>query len=428
MSRLRGTVLLSLAMLVGGLATGRTMFYNVFFLLLGVIILSYLWAWAGVNWLRLTRHTRSRRAQVGQAIEEVFELRNTGSLPKLWLEVIDGSNLPGHRASHVATNIPSDTAYAWTTRTYCLERGRYRLGPITLISSDPFGLFTIQRNLRRTTNVVVYPATFELQSFPLPTGTISGGDALRRRTHLITPNASGVRDYQAGDSFNRIHWPSSARKNRLIVKEFELDPMSDVWLVLDMAASVHYGDRHFDAQQILNQAHSSEPPTLELPPSTEEYCISLAASVAQHFLRRDQAVGLVTVAQSWEFVQADRGERQIMKILETLSVLRAEGRIPLHEILHSETTRLPRGATVIIVTSSVDVRWVRTARYLARSGLRVAAVLVDPQTFGGTQGIDEVVAELETSAILPVVVRHGLDWLAAFNHTRTATWAADQNL
>jgi hypothetical protein len=55
-------------------------------------------------------------------------------------------------------------------------------------------------------------------------GLLSGGEALRRRTHYVTTNASGVRDYAPGDSFSRIHWRSTARRNRLIVKEFELDP------------------------------------------------------------------------------------------------------------------------------------------------------------------------------------------------------------
>lgn len=405
-------------MLIAGLATGRTMFYNVFFLLVAVIALSYLWAWAGLNWLRLTRHTRSRRAQVGRPVEESFRLRNTGPLPKLWLEVMDASDLPGHRASHVAYNIPTSTEYAWTTRTYCLERGRYRLGPITLISNDPFGLFTIRRELSHTTNVVVYPATYTLRSFPMPVGTLPGGDALRRRTHQITANAAGIREYFPGDSFNRIHWPSTARKGRLLVKEFELDPMSDVWIFLDMAAASHFGERHLDPSQIAEQSAGRRPPRFELPNSTEEYCISIAASIAQYFLRNDQSLGLVAAGQSWETVQADRGDRQVLKILETLSVLRAEGLIPLHEILYRETTGLARGSTIIIVTPSVNVRWARTARHLASSGLRVVAVLVDPESFGGVPGVAKVAAELEVGGITPIVIERGSDWVGKFDRAR----------
>jgi uncharacterized protein (DUF58 family) len=425
MTRLRAVVALAALMLVAGLATGRTIFYNVFFLLLAVIVLSYLWAWSGVNWLRLTRQTRSRRAQVGRPIEEAFRLRNIGPLPKLWLEVLDASDLPGHRASHVANNIPTNTEYAWSIRTYCLERGRYRLGPITLASTDPFGLFTIRRALSHTTNVVVYPATFALRSFPMPIGTLPGGDALRRRTHQITANASGVREYYPGDGFNRIHWPSTARKGRLLVKEFELDPMSDVWIFLDMASSVHFGERHLDPGQIVEQAGGRRPPKFDLPASTEEYCISVAASIAQFILRKDQALGLVASGQRWETVQADRGERQVLKILETLSVLRAEGGIPLHEILYRETVGLARGSTLIIVTPSVNPRWARVARHLSSSGLRVVAVLIDPESFGGYTGTAQIVAELEVGGLTPIVVRRGANWVDSFDRSqpRVAHWS-----
>ncbi len=425
MTRLRAAILVSAVMLVFGLATGRTMFYNVFFLLVALILLSYLWAWAGVNWLRLTRQTRSRRAQVGRPIEETFKLRNTGRLPKLWLEVHDASDLPGHRPSHVANDIPPNTEFAWTTRTLCLERGRYRLGPITLVSSDPFGLFTIRRGLSYTANVVVYPATFRLRSFPMPVGTLPGGDALRRRTHQVTANAAGVRDYYPGDGFNRIHWPSTARKNRLLVKEFELDPMSDVWIFLDMAAGVHFGERHLDPAAIAEQAGGRRPVEYNLPPSTEEYCVSIAASIAQYLLRIDQAVGLVACGQRWETVQADRGERQVLKILETLAVLRAEGDIPLHEILYRETTGLPRGSTIIIVTPSVSPRWARTARHLASSGLRVVAVLVDAHSFGGDPGAVEVAAELSVAGITPITVRREASWVDLFDRAqpRSAHWS-----
>ena len=55
-----------------------------------------------------------------------------------------------------------------------LERGRFRLGPITLTSGDPFGLFRIKYHLAHTSNVVVYPNTVALRSFPLPIGMLPG--------------------------------------------------------------------------------------------------------------------------------------------------------------------------------------------------------------------------------------------------------------
>ena len=111
------------------------------------------------------------------------------------------------------------------------------------------------------------------------------------------------------------------------------------------------------------------------------FIVTIAASLAQHFLRRDRAVGMVTYAQEREVIQADRGERQLNKVLETLAVVRGVGEVPIDHVLHAEIDQLPRGTTLIIVTSGADETIVTLARHLERRGVRVMMVLVDPASF-----------------------------------------------
>lgn len=378
---------LALLALAGGLITGRDLWFNLAYLLGLLLIISFFWAWVNITGVHLSRATRVRRTQVGKPLEERFTVRNTSFLPKLWLEVRDSSNVPGHRTSYVVNNLGSKRSYTWRTTTICRERGRYQLGPITLRSSDPFGLFTMERALTPTSNVVIYPLTFEIQQFVLPVGMLPGGDALRRRTHYVTTNAFGVRDYAPGDSFSRIHWRSTARRDRLIVKEFELDPLADIWIVPDMAVFGHIAARPPSAESApdSNLPEWMRMEQFELPKTTEEYTVSAAASLAQYFLRYDRAVGMLAYGQSNEIVQPDRGERQLTRILETLSVLRAQGQIPVEDMLHAESHLFPRGTTVIVVTPTNQEKWAVSARQLVRRGLRVVTVLVDPASFGGRQ-------------------------------------------
>ena len=74
----------------------------------------------------------------------------------------------------------------------------------------------------------------DVSSFVVSVGDLPGGAATQRRTHYVTPNASGVREYFWGDSFNRIAWSTTARTGKLMVKEFELDPTTDVWVLVDL--------------------------------------------------------------------------------------------------------------------------------------------------------------------------------------------------
>jgi len=408
---------LLLACGIGALVTGRDLFYNLVYLWLAVIVIAGVWTWTAINRIRIGRHTRALRAQVGRPLEERLSVRNTSAVPKLWLEVRDHSDLPGHNASLVVDSLAPGRERVWVVRSLCRERGRFRLGPLSLTSGDPFGLFQVTRQVPQTTNIVVYPMTFELPDFTLPLGPMPGGDALRRRTHYVTANAAGVRDYSPGDSFNRIHWRSTARRDRLIVKEFELDPMSDIWIFLD-------GDR--DVQAGEKAAPPDEPETLAplwvgsrekvaLPASTEEYAVSVAASLAQYFIRHDRTVGMITYGRGREIVQPDRSERQLTKMLEMLAVFRAEGRVHLGDALSIESQQLPRWSTLIIVTSASDTEWVLAAQSLKRHGLRVVAVVVDANSFGGyTQS--PVVETLWAAGIPAFRIKNGDDIVAALSY------------
>ena len=399
--------ILAIIALLSGLATGRAILFNLAYLLGLLIIISFAWAWINLNWVKLSRNTRTRRTQVGRPLEERFTVQNTSIVPKLWLEVRDFGDVPGHYSSHVIHNLGGRHAYTWRVNTICTERGRYQLGPIRLRTSDPFGLFPMERDFAATTHVVVYPLTFDIHQFALPMGILPGGDALRRRTHYVTTNASGVRDYAPGDSYGRIHWPSTARRDRLIVKEFELDPLADIWIVPDMAIFGHIAPKANAARQLNDLPPWMQLNDFELPETTEEYTVAIAASLAQYFLRRDRAVGLVGYGQSNEVVQPDRGERQLNRILETLAVLRAQGQVPLADVLHAESHLFPRGTTVIVVTASANEDWALAARQVARRGLRIVSVLVNPESFGGRQSAAPLAALLQAGGMGAYVVNRG---------------------
>jgi uncharacterized protein (DUF58 family) len=213
--------------------TGIRLFFHLFYLLLALLVLSYLWAWSNLRGLQVQRETYTHRTQVGEQARERITIRNTWPLPKLWIELRDYSDMPQHSSGFV-TYLPGHDRRRWVARTPCTMRGKYTLGPATLISGDPFGIFRLERQVEGTGEVLVYPQTNPLPSFVLPSAELAGGQDVKSRTYHVTPNVATIRDYQPGDSFNRIHWRSTARTGQLMVKEFELDPTAEVYLVLDM--------------------------------------------------------------------------------------------------------------------------------------------------------------------------------------------------
>lgn len=393
--------------LAGALYSGKSLWWSFAGAFFALILVSVVWAWLGVNWLRIRRRTLTRVAQAGQTLNEEFVITNLSFIPKLFVEVRDFSNLPGHYASRVVGLIGGNKWRGWKTDTFCAWRGRYSLGPMQVRSGDPLGIYQMERSINKVSSILVYPAVWDFEEFPLPAGYLPGGLALRRRTHYVTTNASGVRDYTNGDVINRIHWPLSIKRQRLTVKEFELDPMSEIWLMLDLerAAQARIGIPASQADELVEVVPATGG-AFVLPARTEEYAISMAASVAQHFLKQNRAIGLLTYSHHREVIGCDRGERQSGKIMETLSVLQADGAVPFARVLRAEGALLPRGATIIAISSSPDVVWVNAVQQVVRGGQRLVAIVIDGQTFGRAEPSTPIIAALtETGAVVRVVRR-----------------------
>ena len=377
-----GILALAILSYVAAQGTGIRLFFHLFYLLLALLALSYLWAWTNLRGLTVQRETFTHRTQVGEQARERITIRNVWPLPKLWVELQDHSNMPQHSSGFV-TYLPAHERRRWVARTPCSMRGKYTLGPSTLVSGDPFGIFRLERTVEGTGEVLVYPQTTPLPGFVLPSAELPGGQDVKSRTYHVTPNVSTIREYQPGDTFNRIHWRSTARTGHLMVKEFELDPTADVYIVLDM-------------QERIQQQLMTEPPPqrqqlrpsragneLRIAESTEEYGVLAAASIARHLLEQNRTVGLVSWGQHREVIPAERESRQLFKMLEALSVLRAHGAQPLAEVLAGESVRFGRNCTLVIITASIDERWVVSLQQLLYRGVRAVVVLVDPESFGG---------------------------------------------
>lgn len=391
-------------------ASGRELAYNLFYFVTGVIVIALIWAWLNQRGLTVRRATRTHRSQVGKYFEETLELQNRSQWPKLWVEVHDFSDLPQHQVSRVVNSLGRVATSRWQVRTLARRRGRYTLGPITLSSGDPLGIFRFTRELPGTSSLVITPLAVDLPGFSPPIGYLPGGESIHRRTPYVTSSVSGIRDYYPGDSLNRIHWASTARTGRLISKEFELDPLADVWIFLDM-----FEDAHAETPWQEQEEDTVLPwltqrvQKLELPPSTVEYSVSIAASLAQHFLQVDREVGFLSYARTREMIQPDRGERQLTRLQEILAVIQARGRLPIAEALAIDGASLARHTTLIVITPSVDPRWVTVLRSLRARGVHGVAVLLAARTFGPAPDWAPVLADVQASGLPAYLVQNGDD-------------------
>lgn len=379
-----------LAMAITGSVIYSRMVYLWMFLLLGNGAFSA-FALRGVS---IIREPITNRSQVGAVFEERFEITIRGRLPRLWLEVRDESTLPGNQGSRVLTLLSGNQTRSYRALTRLTQRGSFRLGPTLLNSGDPFGLFPVQRKFESGESLLVYPLLVDIDHFPSPAGVLSGGEALRRRTHQVTPNAAGVREYEPGDALNQIHWASTARRGRLITKEFELDPLAPVWIFLDAAQAVQAALPYTPQSEIPMNYLGKPDAGYSLPPATEEYAVSATASIARYYIQRKRAVGLACKGDALYTLPAEAGGRQLGKMLEALALLRAEGDLSLLALILAQARHLPRGSTVVVVTASTNDDVMIAIEHLMRRSLRAVAVLIDAGSFGGPVGTQRLAASI----------------------------------
>ncbi|PJF39806.1 MAG: hypothetical protein CUN55_13560 [Phototrophicales bacterium] len=392
--------ILIISSLLGGLIVGRSFFYQIAYVLGLVLIIALVVAWSSVNWLQIRRWTYVRRLQVGDEFDESFVVRNKSLLPKLWLEIHDHSTLPHHSTSQVVPTLWWHKSYEWRIKTPCTRRGQYKLGPMTIKSGDPFGFYQFSRRIDATSSVLVFPPMVPLYDFAVSVGKLSGGQAVRQRTFETTPNAYGVREYAPGDSLNRIHWKTSARRGKLMVKEFELDPLGDVWVFLDLSKEslVSQVGASWTQDYILH-------PRLRVPPSTEEYGVVISASITRYFLEQGRSVGFLSYTPYRDYVAPDRGNRQLNDVLEILAFASSQTEHTLREMLVFEGHHLPRGTTLVLVTATTQTDWLAEAYAQVQRGVHVIAVMINPVSFGRTIVDFELLRQqVESAGIMVYVV------------------------
>ncbi len=379
------------------------------FLLLGLggtLAFCYLWAREMAAKLSVTREQHYGWVHVGDLLEERFSMRNDSVFPALWIEIDDGSDLPGYSARSVRAADGHETIQ-WRTEGTCRQRGLFTLGPWQARASDPLGFFQVTLDHPETQSILVYPSIVHLPTLRLPPGAATGSGRTSRRALEVTPNAAGVRAYEPGDSLNRIHWRATARQDHLMVKTFDLEPSGDLWIVLDLDAAVQAGEGE---------------------ESTEEYGVVLAASLSSRTLRENRAVGLVAYGTTSPaagaieplpiLVMPQKGAAHQWRILHALAAVRAGGNWPLERVLFEMNQNLGRGTTLAVITASCDPSWIAGLLPPMRRGVTPTVILLDPGSFGGQGNAKAVTGLLAELSIASHLIPKGVAFRPIVEHKR----------
>ena len=267
-----------------------------------------------------------------------------------------------------------------------VPRGRYRLGPGRLLARDPLGVATVERDVPSGATVLVRPRVPEIGALFTESGARGEGG---RRAHMRRPSGlepHGVREYIEGEPLRAVHWPTSARRGELMVRELEDAPRDSVAIVLDV-----------DASSVAGPVGRS---------SLDDAVRAVAGLVRAHAGRSRRAL-LVVASPKPGIHRVQSLGRDWDAALDTLAAVEPAEGAPLRELV---TARGALGTVpeLVVVTPRPEIA--ENALVARRAvGRFCGLVFVDAPTYAGREpsAASRTLLRLASAGVSIAVVRHG---------------------
>ena len=389
----------AVVLLVIGMVLQLGLLVYAMYVLIGVMLVSRYLAREWIENVTVERDCSRTSAQIGEKVAVVVTIKNSGTLPIVWLLVEDSVPrqallqrppriaLEGKRVAIV--QLPARGQKILTYQVRFLMRGYYQIGPLLVESGDLFGLHRRFQVKTKPHYVLVYPKVMPLSGYDLASRRPIGEVRLTHRLFEDPTRISGVRPYQQGDALNRIHWRATARTGVLHCKMYEPSCIAGVTLLLDF--------------------HQAAYPSRG-EPLRSELAVTAAASLANAIYQMGQQLGFITNGRDavdrireegfkHEFrtrsmalgtvemrgrsdrlnpviVETRRGPEQLARILEALARVELSDGLTFSQLVIEATSRLPRDATVVALLGDVPHETAIALGSLKRRGYAVTALLL----------------------------------------------------
>jgi uncharacterized protein (DUF58 family) len=312
-----------------------------------------------VGWVRLSsrpprvsRHGAARDVVEGDDVLVELQIETTSTVPPPTLVAHERAGRLEER--RVELRRDGLGGYRAVYELYAVPRGRYPFDAVRLTIEDPFGLARAEIVQGEPQALVVYPRLVDLHRL-----FSEGGAHAQEGRRLLLQRPTGfelhsVREYAHGESLRKVHWRSTARRGRLMVKELEDAPRDEVAVLLDGDAGAVSGDSF-------------------------EVAVRAAGSILQAHHRRGRRCALVVNSAALES-QPIATDGHWRRALELLAATEPTARTPAFALLQADGGVAARSLELVVVTSIVDVRLVDrlVQRALSRRGVSLVYVETVP--------------------------------------------------
>ena len=366
---------------------GTTQFYQLAYVLLGLVVAAVVLGLLGSRGIGFSRNLPAgTRFTAGKPDRIDLLLTNSSRFDTSEVTVIDRLPKP---QSFEAPALRGGGGDVVEVPVNFGRRGVYELGPAEVRVLEPFRLLQFVRKFRRRTEIVVYPEVHELAGLSLGAGnTESGaGGSFGQRGEEF----AGLREYRRGDDRRHIHWKSFARTGELFVKEFSLQAPLRYTVALDLRRR-----------------------GLRVLEKEVENAVSAAASALTQLKEEQLPFRLLCTDKENTATEFGSGDASYWTAMRLLATVRAEGNEEFGSAILRERGKLGEG--VVIVSRGGDEALPGTVRKLRGAGLSVIVLALATHTYrpagtgerGQAQEVEfsKNLGRLEASGAKVLAVRH----------------------
>lgn len=351
------------------------------FLLFLLIVLMFLLDWAGKLFfprrLRIERHPPAR-VVCGVPFVIRTEVRNESFLPAYDFQLngnLEGTLVRQEEEQQLFCLAPHS---GMTVRQYYLlkQRGIYNLPPAIAEGVFPFRLIKASRRGRIRQEIICHPVYTEFQELHLPGGIRMAGAqdmSVSNRTG-VSLHFAGCREYRSGDDPRLINWTASARRNRLVVKEFQEEQQSNAAVILDSCCPAAV----WETKELLKRIFTLKSLTGNRGEPFEA-AVSLTASIARSLSIRNFVIDVFAFGSEIHHFRTGRNTMSFEAFLDLLASLessRSEKRFD--KIPASELNRAADAGAVFLILLRIDPEAEKLYRSLLKRGANLRVFTFDP--------------------------------------------------
>lgn len=272
---------------------------------------------------------------------------------------------------------------------HCRSRGIFPVGPVSVVVGDPFGLCERRHVAGGRDRLTVYPRVERLSGLP----PVQGLDpSVRAARSSFAPHGGEefftLREYQVGDDLRRVHWPSSAKRDSLIIRQLEIPWQARALVVLDVRAESY--------------------PV----PGAFEQAVRGAAAVVAHLHRNAFAPELWTA----ERVAGGRHGDPYHQAMEALATVQPTFDLDLRRAIGRLRRRGMGGGVLVLVTGLPDDGTRSAFRMLAADFSRTVVLSVSDRD-------GDVTAPFRRAGATTVVSRPEGSWAPGWRAAMEASWS-----